>query len=107
MSIRDRIAAIVLEALNDMNRVRPAALRIPSSPETPLIGAAGALDSIELVTFLFTVESRVSDQTGVVIQLTDSPTLFEAGGALTRVERLVDHLHRAVERDAAATPPTS
>jgi hypothetical protein len=102
MSPPDRLAVIVLDALNEMNRVRPEELRVSTAPETPLIGAAGALDSIELVTLLFTIESAVFDQMGAALQLTESPALFDAGGPLTSIELLIGHLHRQLDGGAAA-----
>jgi hypothetical protein len=92
MSHRDTVTAIVHAAIDELNASRPAGLRLAKTAQTPLTGSAGAVDSLELVVLLHTIETSVSEQLGVTVHLTDSPAVFDRGGPLTRLDLLIDHL---------------
>jgi hypothetical protein len=93
---RAEVESIVHQAIDELNLTRPAALRIAKDPETALVGAQAAIDSLELVTLLHQVETEVSARFGVAVALTESPAVFERGGPLTQLGLLIDHLARAV-----------
>src|SRR5690349_2202762 len=92
MQTRERVEAIVYEALNQINAARPEEMRIACNNDEALLGTSGALDSLDLVSFLLNVETGVSEQLSVSVHLTASPTIFDCGGPLTRVGLLVDYV---------------
>jgi hypothetical protein len=92
MTRREVVQAIVFAAIDDLNATRPPELRLRKEPQTALAGGAPAMDSLDLVTLLHTIESAIAEQLGIEVHLTESPSVFDPGGPLTQVGLLIDHL---------------
>ena len=71
----DAARRLVYDAIDMVNQQLPAAKRLTKSPETIIVGAGGALDSLGVVNFVIAVEEKVADATGAAVQLLDETML--------------------------------
>ena len=56
-------------AIEEVNETRPRDGKIPTDPDTPLIGVEGGLDSLGLVNFAVTAEEQLESELGSTLQL--------------------------------------
>lgn len=88
----DSALRIVYQAIDVVNGQRPAAEKIPKSPDIVLTGDAGLLDSLGLVTLVLAVERTVNESAGVELDLAGNDAFTEDGSELqtpTSIARLV------------------
>jgi acyl carrier protein len=69
---RESILDIVFRAIDAVNELRSGSEQVTKAPNVALTGANGALDSLALVTLILSIESLMSDTTGISIDLLDS-----------------------------------
>jgi len=82
---------LVYDAIDIVNRQLPAAKRLRKAPETIIVGAGGALDSLGVVNFVIAVEEQVADATGAAVQLLDE-TMLGDGSPFHTVGSLARHI---------------
>jgi len=82
---------LVYDAIDMVNQQLPAAKRLAKSPQTIIVGAGGALDSLGIVNFVIAVEEQIADATGAPMQLLDDAMLVE-GGPFQTVGSLARHI---------------
>lgn len=87
-----RVLEAVLSAVSDLNRQLPPARRLALSRETPLVGAAGHLDSLGLINLIVAVEQQIEDDLSVRIVLTEQETLARSESVLATIGTLTDHI---------------
>ena len=80
---------MVYDTIDIVNRQLPAARRLAKSPDTVIVGAGGALDSLGIINFVVALEDKVGEAIGTPIELLDLEMLterspFRTVGALTR-----------------------
>ncbi|ABK42676.1 hypothetical protein Mmc1_0149 [Magnetococcus marinus MC-1] len=67
------IAAILAEAITELNRQLPAESRLQSQDsETILVGEGGVLDSLSLITLFVAVEEQLQEQLDLSLSLLDA-----------------------------------
>ena len=72
----DAIAAIVFDAVDDLNKQLPRNKRLDKSPGTRLAGPGGQLDSLGLVNLMVNTEQKLETALGLEVMLAE-----EAAGA--------------------------
>lgn len=82
---------IVYDTIDVMNRQLPAARRLLKSPDTVIVGADGLLDSLGIVNFVITLEEKVGEAVGAIVQLLDEDMLVE-GSPFQTVGALTDYI---------------
>ena len=89
---------IVYAAIDQVNAQTEDGPRIEKSPEMPLLGGDGGVDSLTLVNLFATVEQQIEMQTGKAVVLVDDSMLtvedspFRTVGTLAGlVEKLLTH----------------
>ena len=87
----ERALRIVYEAIDVVNQQLPAARRLRKSPNTVIIGAGGALDSLGVVNFVITLEDKVAEAIGTTVQLLDQQMLVD-DSPLQTVGALTDYI---------------
>jgi hypothetical protein len=102
MIAKSSIAATILEAIEQSNEQLAPGDRLTATLDAPLLGKSGSLDSLSLLTLLTEIERRVEANHNLVISLYDGSLFAENSDVLTRVELLVDYVHRLVEKKQAA-----
>jgi acyl carrier protein len=84
---------LVCLAIDELNGELPPERRLEKSPETPLFGRDGRLDSLGLVRLIVAVEQVVEDEVSVSVTLADEKALsqrsspFRTAGALSAYVR--------------------
>ena len=76
MTALERAFALVYEAIDVVNRQLPPARRLRKAPDTIIVGAGGALDSLAVINFVLTLEERVA-AAGSPVALLDEDTPIE------------------------------
>lgn len=93
----EAIIRVILEALEELNRQRPAELQIPRTPETVLSGDGGQLDSLGLVNLILLVEEGVADKLGVRISLSDERAMAQEANPFRNANLLAAYIRRLLE----------
>ena len=65
---------------------------IPASPETVLLGAGGAVDSLGLVRLVMAIERQVEDDFDRAVSLTDEKAMSQRNSPFRSVGALVEYL---------------
>ncbi|MCC6964512.1 MAG: acyl carrier protein [candidate division Zixibacteria bacterium] len=86
----DCIRGAIFAAIRIVNQLLPSSGRLAESEEQPLVGARGALDSLQFVNFVVAVEQQLTSDCGINLVLTDADVLanqeqiFATVGSLMR-----------------------
>ena len=92
MPERERIEQAVYGAVDVLNRQLPGGIRLEKSPDAPLYGRAGKLESLDFVTFIMEVESRIKGEFGVDLVLSDENLLSRESSPFSTLGNLIRHL---------------
>lgn len=98
--MRADVVSLIADALRDLDghtRVPPPEVL---SPETPLFGRDGLLDSLGLVTLIVSVEQAIEDRFGVRVSLADDRAMSQARSPFRTVGALADYAVRLIEEGA-------
>lgn|SRR4051812_5974438 len=101
MSNRERIVRAVYSAVDDLNEQVPAGVTIEKSPDAPLYGKSGKLESLDFVTFIMEVEEKVREEFGVDVMITDENLLSKEKSPFSTLGTLTEYLE-GVLRDGGA-----
>lgn len=110
MPDRSEIAASICRAIELLNEQLPEGDRLATSPEAPLHGGAGPLDSLGLINLIWNVEQAIEEDFGVTVALTSEQAFAKFGRGedpFRRLDLLIDYVARIVDgertqkRDAA------
>jgi hypothetical protein len=88
---RDAAAAVLAAAMEQVNAQRKRHERIAAAPETVLVGAGAALDSLLLLNFLVAAEGELRERHGVEVSLVDLLTA-PSDAPLRSLAALAEHL---------------
>jgi acyl carrier protein len=97
MPERERIERAVYRAVDELNRQLPGGVQIEKSPDAPLYGRAGKLESLDFVTFIMEVESRIKDEFGIDLVLSDENLLSRESSPFSTLGNLIWHLETVLE----------
>ena len=97
MSFRDRALAALYEAIEQENDILPVNKQLVKSPTTVLFGRNGNLRSLDLVSFLATLEQVAEEEFGVPVTLADERALSQKSSPFKSVETLADYLAQVAE----------
>ena len=99
--IIERVTSIIYAAIDELNEQLAEENRLARSPETPLLGSAGGLDSISFVNLVVLMEEKCQDEFGVWISLPDTLTTTD-GNPLQTVGSFIDYMGWLVEKEVSA-----
>lgn len=95
--MKEEIAKIIIETLQDLNdELHNKTLENPSF-ETKLFGADGALDSLSLVLFVTDLEEKISDEFNKQIILADEKAMSQRTSPFRNVESLVNYIENLLK----------
>lgn len=97
------VLTVVLGALAVINTAKPANERFVVAPDTALVGQHSVLSSLELVTFIVEVETRLLEECGVHITLTDDRAFSEARSPFRRPSAMAQYIVARSEVPAVET----
>ncbi len=84
-------------AIDEVNETRPRDAKIPTDPQTPLIGVEGGLDSLGLVNFAVTAEEQLDEKLGTTLQLSTLIGLSVAESPFRTLTILADYIAANIE----------
>ena len=97
MPDRAAVTQCVYAVIDELNDELAAEARIAKSLDTPLVGRAGKLDSLGVVSLMFSLERAVEDDLKTEITLSDRLLQTEGDDPLATVGRLIDFVTQLVE----------
>jgi hypothetical protein len=100
---RQEILALVLGALATINQVRPIGEQFIPEAETPLLGQHAVLSSLELVTFILEVETRLVEQFAFQMTLADERAFSQARSPFRRPSALAEYIVTSAGAAASET----
>lgn len=89
---KDRVVALIFEAIGELNQTRAGSRQVPCSVSTPLFGSQSVLDSLGLVNLIVGVEARIADETGEAITLADEKAMSQRNSPFRSVDALSDYV---------------
>lgn len=92
MTTRDELITIILELANNFNVDLEYKIAVDKKEDAGLFGEGGALDSLNLVSFIIAVEQRLSDKIGVELALADEKAMSRNRSPFKSVGTLADHV---------------
>ncbi|HKS27281.1 MAG TPA: hypothetical protein VJS44_05650 [Pyrinomonadaceae bacterium] len=101
MSNRERIVSAVYSAVDDLNSQLPAGVAIEKTPEAPLYGKSGKLESLDFVTFIMEVEEKVRAEFGVDVMITDENLLSKEKSPFSTLGTLTEYLEGVLRESEA------
>ncbi|HEY0322622.1 MAG TPA: hypothetical protein VGC66_16835 [Pyrinomonadaceae bacterium] len=99
MSKRERIVSAVYSAVDDLNSQLPSGVAIEKSPDAPLYGKSGKLESLDFVTFIMEVEEKVRAEFGVDVMITDENLLSKEKSPFSTLGTLAEYLEGVLENE--------
>lgn len=99
MAERERVEKAVFDAIDELNLQLPKGVMIDKAVDAPLYGKTGKLESLDFVTFIMEVETKVQNEFGVDFMLTDENLLSKEESPFLTVGSLIEHLQESLDAD--------
>ena len=87
-----RVTTVILDAIREYNQQAPAHLRISETPEAPLFGREGPLDSLALVSLILIVEEHVEKVFQLAVTLADERAMSQEKSPFRHVQSLATYV---------------
>ena len=100
--MREKIVAIIEQAVRDAGDSLSAEAKASLSTETPLYGKQGILDSIGLVSMIAEVEQEVEDAFGHSVTLADEKAMSQVRSPFRTIGSLADYVCQILEPAASS-----
>jgi acyl carrier protein len=97
MANQERITTAVYSAVDELNSQLPKGAQIEKSPDAPLYGTGGTLESLDFVTFIMEVEERIKLEFGVDITITDENLLSKEKSPFSSLRTLIEYLEELLK----------
>ena len=97
MAERERVEKAVFKAIDETNLQLPKGVVIGKSADAPLYGHSGQLESLDFVSFVMEVETKIHEEFDIDFVLTDENLLEKDKSPFVTVGSLIDHLSQVVE----------
>jgi len=89
---RERALALIYRTVDIVNQQLPADRRLARRPDTVIVGAGGALDSLGIVNFIVALEEHVRDAQGRSVDLLDFDLIAAERSPFHTIDTLTAHL---------------
>jgi len=99
MSKHERIKNAVYHAIDELNVQLPKGVSIDKSPDAALYGKSGKLESLDFVTLIMEVETKIQDEFGIDFLLTDEDLLSKEKSPFLTVGTLIEHLEEQLKEN--------
>lgn len=90
----------VYAAIDEFNSFQPVGKTLNKDPETVLLGGNGLLDSLGLVSFLVTVEQRISDDFQTPVTLASEKAFSQRNSPFANIRSLTAFISGLLEETA-------
>ncbi len=99
MTKHQRIQNAVYLAIDELNVQLPKGVSIDKSPDAALYGKSGKLESLDFVTLIMEVETKIQDEFGIDFLLTDEDLLSKEKSPFLTVGTLIEHLEEQLKEN--------
>lgn len=99
MTKRERIQQAVYEAIDELNGHLPKDQAIGKAEDAPLYGKGGKLESLDFVSLVVEVESKIQKEFDADFMLTDENLLSKETSPFATVGKLIEHLEATVDNE--------
>jgi hypothetical protein len=99
----EKVLDLVLRVLGIVSQSKPAHEKFVPEPDTPLLGGRAVLTSLELVSFIVEVETRLTEDFGLKISLTDDRAFSQERSPFRRPSELVQYIIAVADRPSPGT----
>jgi len=103
MANQEKITTAVYGAVDELNRQLPKGAQIEKSPDAPLYGAGGKLESLDFVTFIMEVEERIKAEFGLDITIADENLLSKEKSPFSSLRTLIEYLEELLKQEAGSS----
>ena len=103
MANQEKITTAVYGAVDELNRQLPRGAQIEKSPDAPLYGAGGKLESLDFVTFIMEVEERIKAEFGLDITIADENLLSKEKSPFSSLHTLIEYLEELLKQEAGSS----
>jgi acyl carrier protein len=93
---REQILGLLYESIDELNEQLDQGQRLSKSPETPLLGDGGGLDSLGFVNLVALVEEKCCERLGATLVLTEGGSIPDARNPFETVGTLAAHIELAL-----------
>jgi acyl carrier protein len=100
--MEERILKAVYSAIDELNAQLPPGVSVEKSPDAPLYGASGKLESLDFVTLVMEVEEKIKAEFGVDITIADEHLLSKEQSPFSSVRTLIEYLKEVLEQEGAS-----
>ena len=100
MSNQERVVKAVYAAVDELNRQLPKGVHIKKSPDEALYGKSGKLESLDFVTFIMEVETKVKDEFNVDLMITDEDLLSKQKSPFSTLGTLIEYLENLLKKES-------
>src|SRR6266498_3680407 len=98
----ERILKAVYYAIDELNAQLPPGVSVEKSPDAPLYGASGKLESLDFVTLVMEVEEKIKAEFGVDITIADEHLLSKEQSPFSSVQTLIEYLKEVLKQEQRA-----
>ena len=95
--MKERILKAIYASIDEVNSSAPEEEQLSKTEDTILFGPDGKLDSLGLVTFIVTVESKVEEEFGEQITLANETALSQEDSPFATVSVLADYVEQLLK----------
>ena len=99
MTNHERITAAVYAAVDELNSQLPKGAQIEKSPDAPLYGTEGKLESLDFVTFIMEVEDKIKTEFGVDLTIADENLLSKEKSPFSNLRTLIEYLDELLKKE--------
>jgi len=99
MARREKIERAVYSAVDALNKQLPKGDQIEKFSDAPLYGNGGRLESLDFVTFVMEVETKIQDEFGIELVLTEEDLLSKQRSPFLTLGTLIEYLEGRVTAD--------
>jgi acyl carrier protein len=93
------IEDLIYPVLDEIREMAEFPEKLEQSPDTPLFGPGGVLDSLALVTFIIAIEQSIEEQTGYSIILASEKTMSRSQSPFRTVATLAGYIRELLEEE--------
>ena len=91
--MEERITQAVYKAIDEVNKMLPAKLRLDKTLDTVILGEKGKLDSLGFVNLIVATEMKIEEDTGVAISLIREETISSDHSPFETVKTLSGYIN--------------
>ena len=91
------VTDVIFSAVDEYNEQATASHKLEKATGTVLMGPDGALDSLELVRLIISVEQAVAEELGETITLADDKAMSQRNSPFLTIQTLADYITQLLD----------